>query len=68
MLIQERIKLLRKSNNVTQKALADAVGVSEIAIQRYEYGTRKPTIDILIAIANHFNVSLDYLVGRSDTP
>lgn len=68
MLIQERLVSLRKSNKVTQKALADAIDVSEITIQRYEYGMRKPTIEILIALADYFNVSIDYLVGRSDTP
>ena len=66
--IQERVIELRKAASVSQKALANAIGVSEIAIQRYEYGMRKPTIDICIALADYFNVSLDYLVGRTDEP
>lgn len=68
MNLKERIIFLRKSHHMTQKALASAIQISEIAIQRYEYGTRKPTIDILIALADYFDVSLDYLVGRSDDP
>ena len=67
-IIQEHIIMLRKSANTTQKSLAKEIGVSEIAIQRYEYGTRKPTIDVLISLADYFDVSLDYLTGRTDNP
>lgn len=66
--IQKRLIELRRTTNTTQKALALGIGVSEIAIQRYEYGSRKPTLDIAIALADYFNVSLDYLTGRSDDP
>ena len=38
------------------------------AIQRYEYGERKPAYDVLIALADFFDVSIDYLVGRTDNP
>ena len=64
----ERLISLRKANELSQKALAAKINVSENTIQRYEYGTRKPTIDILIALADCFNVSIDYLAGRSNTP
>lgn len=63
-----RLTELRKSNNVTQKQLADNLNLSEVAIQNYERERRKPTFDILIAIADYFDVSLDYLVGRTDNP
>lgn len=66
--IRKRLIELRKTTNITQKTLALGIGVSEIAIQRYEYGSRKPTLDIAIALADYFGVSLDYLVGRSDDP
>lgn len=63
-----RLVALRQSKHLTQKQLAQAVGLSEIAIQNYENQRRKPTFDVLIALADFFDVSLDYLVGRSDDP
>lgn len=62
------LKKLRKSRNVTQKQLAADIGASERGIQQYELGERKPNYDMLIALADYFNVSIDYLVGRSDNP
>lgn len=62
------LKKLRKSKNITQKQLALDIGASERGIQQYELGERKPTYDMLIALADYFDVSLDYLVGRSDDP
>ena len=66
--IPERIKELRVQNNVTQKQLAAILSVSEVSVQRFEYGTARPSLDTLIIISDYFNVSLDYLVGRSDNP
>ena len=68
MSFSERLVLLRKSNNLTQKQLAAKTGLSELAIQHYEAQRRKPAFDVLLALADYFNVSLDYLVGRSDDP
>ena len=62
------LKMVRKSNNLTQKQLADAIGATENGVQNYERGARKPTFDMLIALADALEVSLDYLVGRSDDP
>ena len=62
------LKNIRKSNSLTQKQLAQAIGASESGIQNYELGTRKPTYDMLIALADYFNVSTDYLLGRTDNP
>ena len=66
MTFSERLLQLRKEKNITQKQLASALNLSEVGIQNYEGGRRKPAYDILIALADYFNVSLDYLVGRSD--
>lgn len=63
-----RLKELRKQNKATQKQMAEFLGVSTRAYQYYEEGNRYPDFDGLIALADHFNVSLDYLVGRSDDP
>jgi transcriptional regulator with XRE-family HTH domain len=63
----DRLKELRKRDNITQKALAEIIRVSWRAIQSYELGTAtNPTSDILIKLADYFNVSVDYLLGRVD--
>ncbi len=63
----EHLKNLRISKDITQKKLGEMIGTSERGIQNYELGKRKPYYDILIALADYFDVSLDYLVGRSET-
>ena len=64
----ERIKELRISFNYSQQKLADMLGVSKSTINMYERGERKPGIDQLEAIADYFNVDMDYLSGKSDIP
>ena len=64
----DRIVRLRKSRALTQKQLASGVGLSEVGIQNYEGRRRKPTYDVLVALADFFDVSIDYLVGRTDKP
>lgn len=68
MSFSERLVLLRKERNLTQKQLAAEIELSELAIQHYESQRRKPAFDALISLADYFDVSLDYLVGRSDDP
>ena len=68
MTFAERLVQLRKENNITQKQLAKELSVSEVGIQNYEGERRKPAFDVLIALADYFDVSIDYLVGRSDNP
>ncbi|MEY8382319.1 helix-turn-helix transcriptional regulator [Christensenellaceae bacterium 44-20] len=68
MFFSERLLELRKSRNLTQKDVYSAVGLSALGYQRYEYGQREPAFQKLIALADFFDVSLDYLVGRSDDP
>ena len=67
-LINERVKNLRLQNNPTQKQLAKILSIQPNSVQRIEYGTARPSLDTLVNIADYFNVSLDYLVGRSDDP
>ncbi len=64
----ERLKEIRKAQKVTQKQLANELSISERNYQDYEYGKVVPSATILIALADYFDVSLDYLVGRSDNP
>lgn len=64
----ERLKQLQKEQNLLKKDISKAVGISVMAYYRYETGERTPTLDTLIAFADLFHVSIDYLVGRSDDP
>ena len=59
---------LRKTHNLSLNALALEVGLTNQAISLLEKGKRSPSFEILIALADYFDVSLDYLVGRSDDP
>lgn len=68
MSFPDRLKELRLSRNLTQKQIYEAVGMSAIGYQRYEYGDREPAYQKLLALADYFDVSLDYLCGRSDDP
>ena len=68
MTFAERLLELRKSRYLTQKQVYEAVGMSALGYQRYEYGQREPAYQKLIALADYFDVSLDYLCGRSDNP
>ena len=68
MSFPERLIFLRKSKGLTQKQVYEAIGMSALGYQRYEYGSREPAFQQLISLADYFNVSLDYLVGRSDDP
>ena len=68
MFDKSRIIELRKNHNLTQKQLAQETNLSERGIQNYEMGVRTPTLPVLISLADFFDVSLDYLVGRSDDP
>ena len=62
----ERIKSLRVERRLKQREMAEQFGLALNSYQAYEYATRTPDFRGLIAIADFFDVSLDYLVGRSD--
>lgn len=68
MILNQRLKSLRLQNNVTQQSVANALGVTVGNVQKFEYGTAKPKLENVIKLADFFNVSLDYLVGRTDNP
>ena len=61
-----RIKELREEKNISQLELAKKLNLTQQSISLYEKGDREPSIDVLKSIANFFNVSLDYLLGKSD--
>ena len=61
-----RLKKLRKERNVSQLKLAIDLNMNQNSISRYENGEREADYETLIKLANYFNVSLDYLLGRTD--
>lgn len=61
----ENLKALRESAAVSQKQLADAIGVSQQSINKYENHNIEPDIGTLIRIADYFDTSVDYLVGHT---
>lgn len=61
----KNLKTLRMQSGISQKQLADVIGVSQQSINKYENHSVEPDIDTLIALADFFGVSVDYLVGHS---
>ena len=66
--LNERLVQLKNERNVMQKDIAAMLGLSVAGYQRYEYGTRQPTADVLIKLAEYFDVPTDYILGISDDP
>ena len=64
----ERMKMLRKERKVPQKELAELMDVKIRGYQFYESETTEPSINALIALADFYGVTIDYLVGRTDDP
>lgn len=62
-----RIKELRNKNNLTQKDIADKLGITPTGISYWESGTAVPNYETLKKVALLFNVSIDYLTGNDDT-
>lgn len=63
-----RLKELRDSRHISQVFLGLELNISQNAISQYETGVREASYDTLIAIADYFDVSIDYLLGRTDNP
>ena len=59
------IKLLRKERGITQKQAAEDLGVSQALLSHYEKGIRECGLDFVVKVADYYNVSCDYLLGRS---
>ena len=63
-----RLKALRKKKGISQLRLATDLNTTQNTISRYETGEREPGIAELIKIADYFNVSVDYLIERTENP
>lgn len=66
MTFPERLLQLKQERKVLQKDVAAGIGLSLRGYQYYEKGQKEPTLSVLIRLADFYDVSLDYLVGRSD--
>lgn len=66
MTFQNRLKELRLKNNLTQQDVSNIIGVSKSTYIKYERGEREPKYIMLINIAKEYDVSTDYLLGKSD--
>ena len=62
----EVLRELRIEKKISQKALGEVLGISDRNIRFYETGEHRPDFEGLLILADYFQVSLDYLVGRSD--
>lgn len=67
-ILSKRLKELREGRRVYQRELAEVLGMSFRGYQNYETGQSEPKLATLIALADYYNVSIDYLVGRTDDP
>ena len=64
----DRLKECRKKTNKTQRDVAVDLRISDRGYQNYETGEREPKIEMLNKLADYFDVSIDYLTGRTDNP
>ncbi|BAF58345.1 predicted transcriptional regulator [Pelotomaculum thermopropionicum SI] len=64
----KRLSFLITKNKLSKQAVANAINVSRPAVSQFANGENLPSVEKLIALADFFDVSLDYLVGRSDDP
>lgn len=67
-IFSERLMLLRKQNNLTQNQLGTELGTKKQSVNNWEKCVSLPSLDLASSLADYFNVSLDYLVGRSNDP
>lgn len=63
-----RLCFLREKKKISQQKLAMDLNVNQNTVSRYENGSRQADYEMLIKIADYFNVSIDYLLERTDNP
>ena len=64
--MNEKLRYLRKEKGVSQKVVAEALGITLSAYSNYEQGIREPNLQILASICKYFDVTADYLLGLED--
>lgn len=65
-MLSERIRKLREQKNISQKQLADIMHISQSSISEYESGNQQPPLEMIVKLADFFDVSIDYLLGRTN--
>ena len=68
MTLPESLKRFRKEFKVTQKQAAQNAEIAERLYQKYEYGEVIPSVTGMLTLADKFDISTDYLLGRTDNP
>ncbi len=66
--MENRLKFLRKKKKISQIALQMATGIEQALLSKYENGKRIPPTETLILLADFYNVSIDYILMRTDNP
>ena len=66
--VAERLRHLREGVKLSQMKMAEVVGVKQSSLNRYELNQASPTFETLLRYADYFDVSLDYIFGRTDNP
>lgn len=67
-MFSQKLKFLRKSKNLTQSDMANMLGITRQGYGKYESSDSQPDLDTLEKLASYFDVSTDYLLGRTDSP
>ena len=67
-IMRNRLKELRKSKNYTQVAVQMKTGIEQALLSKFENGERVPPTDTLVCLADFYNVSIDYILCRTDKP
>lgn len=68
MCMQNNLRKLRKERKLTQLSLQMKTGIEQALISKYETGERIPPTETLVILADFYNVSIDYILGRTDNP
>ncbi|MBE7082421.1 MAG: helix-turn-helix transcriptional regulator [Clostridiales bacterium] len=63
IILGQRLKELRQEQGLTQKELADLLGINSVTYLHYEKEQRQPPLELLVDLAKFFNVTVDYLLG-----
>lgn len=66
--METRLKELRKKKGITQISLQMQTGIEQSLISKFESGERTPPTETLVLLANFYNVSIDYILYRTDNP
>lgn len=66
--MHNNLRVLRKQHNLTQVALQVETGIEQALLSKFENGERIPPTETLLILADYYNVSIDYILGRTDNP